>query len=178
MDIPSLNQLGKNICIIGNSSTGKSTFAQQLGKKLQLPICHLDQLAHYPNSDWKPRPKQELQNEHSSFLNNNIHWIIEGNYSFLMDERFTQGSIVFWFNFNRTTSLLQYLRRCFYADEKRAGNLPGATSQFSLKMIRHILFIAPKNKKHYRKKLSTSKILWIEVTSFRQLNKYYKAYHL
>jgi adenylate kinase family enzyme len=41
-----LENLGKRISIIGLSSGGKSTLAKALGEKLQVNVCHLDQIAH------------------------------------------------------------------------------------------------------------------------------------
>ncbi|TOH24481.1 AAA family ATPase, partial [Vibrio parahaemolyticus] len=38
----------KRIAVIGSGGSGKSTFSALLGKKLNLPVHHLDQLY------WKP----------------------------------------------------------------------------------------------------------------------------
>ena len=45
------------IAIIGGPGTGKSTLANNLGKELNLPICHLDGIHHLAN--WVPRHKEE-----------------------------------------------------------------------------------------------------------------------
>lgn len=96
----SLEKLGKRICIIGGSSCEKSTLAKALGKKLNLTICHLDQLAHIPNTNWEPRDKKLLEKDHRKFLAENKEWVIEGNYSFLMNDRFALATSVIWLDFN------------------------------------------------------------------------------
>ena len=45
------------ISIIGGSGTGKTTLAENLGKKLNLPVCHIDGIHHLPN--WQIRDKDE-----------------------------------------------------------------------------------------------------------------------
>ena len=74
-----LHDLGNRICIIGLSSSGKSTLAQALGKKLNLNILHLDQIAHIPNTDWAPRDKALMTADHQAFLTDHTDWVIEGN---------------------------------------------------------------------------------------------------
>ena len=45
------------ICIIGGSGTGKTTLADNLGKKLKLPVYHIDGIHHLKN--WEIRDKNE-----------------------------------------------------------------------------------------------------------------------
>jgi len=75
--LPPLAHLGPRICIMGPSNSGKSTLAVAIAEKQSLPVIHLDQLYHQPNTDWQPR-------EHAVFLQ--LHreaisaerWVIEG----------------------------------------------------------------------------------------------------
>lgn len=46
-----IDALGPRICIIGPSSSGKSTLATLIGQKTNRKVVHLDQLAHEPNTD-------------------------------------------------------------------------------------------------------------------------------
>ena len=48
----------KRILIIGCGGAGKSTLARQLGKKLNLPVVHLDKIWWLPN--WQNRTKEEF----------------------------------------------------------------------------------------------------------------------
>ena len=141
-----LEKLGRRICIIGAGSGGKSTLAQALGKKLNLPVCHLDQLAHIPNTNWKPRDKELLWIDHQHFMAQHPEWIIEGNYSYLMKERFAQASSIIWLDMNGLGALWRYINRTLKSDQARPGNLEGANATMNVEMITNILFRAPKNK--------------------------------
>ncbi len=173
-----LEKLGKRICIIGLSSGGKSTLAEALGKKLQLHVCHLDQLAHIPGTNWQLRDKELLREDHARFLRENREWIIEGNYSFLMKERFTDATAVIWLDFNVRGSVLRYLLRTLKSSDARPGNLPGATNQFSWKLIRYIIFTAPKNRGKYSKLIHETGLPLLHLTSFGELKKYYRFWEL
>lgn len=69
----------KRIMVIGVSSgVGKSTFARQLGERLNIPVYHLDQLF------WKPGWVEASLEEFSAAQNSIVkqdNWIIEGNYN-------------------------------------------------------------------------------------------------
>lgn len=173
-----LQTLGTRICIIGISSGGKSTLAQALGRKLNLAVCHLDQIAHLPHTDWQPRDKALMRSDHQHFLDQHDRWIIEGNYSYLMPDRFDQATAIIWLDFSRWNSVYRYIKRSLQNNKNRAGNLEGATTQFSFKMIRHILFHVPKNKTKYRQLINNSGLPCIQITSFRDLMRYYTHWEL
>jgi adenylate kinase family enzyme len=173
-----LEKLGKRICIIGPSSSGKSTLAEKLSKRLDIAVCHLDQIAHIPNSNWKPRNKDLLKIDHNNFIENNRYWIIEGNYSFLMKKRFSNATIVIWLDFKVTGALLRYFKRTINNSDVRAGNLNGATKQFSLKHIKYMIFDAPKNRVKYKSLIYESNVNLIYIDSFKKLKGYYKKWNL
>lgn len=173
-----LENLGSRICIIGNSAAGKSTLAQALGRKLGLAICHLDQIAHLPHTDWQPRDKELMRIDHQNFLDHHDCWVIEGNYSYLMPERFARATVILWLDFSRWDSVYRYTKRSLENNKNRAGNLEGATTQFSFKMIRHILFHIPKNKTKYQQLIDNSGVPCIRMTSFASLRNYYKQWGL
>lgn len=173
-----LEDLGKKICIIGPSSGGKSTLAKALGRKLQVNICYLDQIAHVHGTDWQPRDKDLLRKDHDQFLRENNKWIIEGNYSFLMSQRFAAASAVIWLDFNVCGSLFRYILRTFKSKDSRPGNLPGATRQFSWNLVKYIIFKAPKNRKKYREFINEAKVPLLYLSSFNQLTKYDRFWQL
>ncbi|WP_228451652.1 adenylate kinase [Chryseobacterium sp. SN22] len=145
-----LEDLGRKICIIGPSSGRKSTLVKALGEKLQVKVCHLDQLAHIPGTNWQLRNKELFRKDHAEFLKENREWIIEGNYSFLMKERFTDATVVIWLDFNVPGSILRYLLRTLKSSASHPGNLPGAEQQFSWQLIKYIVFKAPRNREKLR----------------------------
>lgn len=173
-----LDELGCRICIIGPSSNGKSTLAQALGQKLNLAVCHLDQIAHTPHTNWLPRDKKILQKDHQLFLAHNDRWIIEGNYSFLMKDRFAQATSIIWLDFNVFGSLFRYLKRTFENSDNRPGNLAGATQQFSFQHIHYMVFEAPKKRATYKILTEESTVFTLRIHSFPQLLTYYKHWNL
>lgn len=173
-----LEELGQRICIIGPSSGGKSTLAQALGEKLNIPICHLDQLAHIPHTNWVPRNKSLLQKDHQMFLAKHDKWVIEGNYSFLMKERFAQATGIIWLDFNVAGALLRYIKRTIKNSDNRPGNLPGATKQFSWAHIHYMVFEAPKKRKSYKMLTAESQVKTLRLHSFDQLHNYYNHWNM
>lgn len=173
-----LEELGERICIIGPSSSGKSTLAKALGQKLGYAVCHLDQLAHVPNTNWEVRDKDLLKTDHQQFLSENNQWIMEGNYSFLMNDRFAKATYVIWLDFGVGGSITRYIKRSIKNADKRPGNLPGAKSQFSWALIRYIIFSAPKNRPKYRNLINDSKVNLLYLASYKQLKSYYRFWGL
>jgi hypothetical protein len=48
-----VNELGQRMCILSPSNSGKLKQATELGEKLGISVCHLDQLAHIPGTNWE-----------------------------------------------------------------------------------------------------------------------------
>ena len=172
-----LADLGSKICIIGCSCSGKSTLAAQLANKVNLPSYHLDILAHYPSTKWQRRSDEEFVAAHSKILQE-PQWIIEGNYSICMQERFNQATAIIWLDLSPLTCVIRYLIRCFKNKPHRAGRLPDAKSEFSFFMLKHILFNYRKNSLKYQKLINTYQLPIIKIKSLRELNHYYKFWQL
>ena len=68
------------ISIVGISGSGKSTLANKLGKKLDLPVFHLDK--YFWDVGWKKRykTKEEFKSVVDDLASQD-KWIIDGNYS-------------------------------------------------------------------------------------------------
>ncbi len=175
---PSLEQLSPRICIIGPSNAGKSTLAQAISRKTNLPVCHLDQIAHIPNSGWLRRPVADFTADHDK-ITATESWIIEGNYSTYMPARFARATAVIWLGGSFFGFFYRYVRRCLKADQNRAGRLQGATSEFNFELIKYMLFQYPKNKQKYARILAGYPTLpVIRIKNMRDLNAYYKEWQL
>ncbi len=105
-----MKQLGQRICIIGPSSTGKSTLAVRLGKKYGFPVFHLDKFHHEPNGNWVKRPPEEYLKLHNEAIAGD-KWVIEGNYTKSMPQRFERADTVIITHMNRFTCLYRYTKR-------------------------------------------------------------------
>lgn len=68
------------IVVVGNSGSGKSTVAMELGEKLEFPVLELDSIYH--QKDWEPLPEEEFRVKLADFALNQ-EWVIDGNYTSL-----------------------------------------------------------------------------------------------
>ena len=144
MTEPSLDELGGRICILGPSNAGKSTLAQAIGRQRQLPVVHLDQLYHLPNSDWVARPTRDFWRLHDEAIAQE-RWVMDGNYSNCTPQRLARATGLILLELPTLTSLLRYLRRCWF-ERERAGALAGGRDSVKWDMLRHIAVVTPKNR--------------------------------
>ena len=124
-----LDKLGKRICIIGRSCSGKSTLADTLSAHLQLPLLHLDQIAFIPHTNWQRCPDEDFVKAHQDFVTSHDEWVIEGNYSVTMEERLSQATSVIFADYARESYLWHYMKRCvqsYFAPRSRIGAMEGA----------------------------------------------------
>jgi adenylate kinase family enzyme len=171
-----LEQLGNRICIIGCSNSGKSTLADSLSKKLNVPAYHLDQYAHLANSKWERKSDAILIENHNKIINQDF-WIIDGNYSVCMVPRFDRATSVIWLDPSISSSVLRYLLRSIKNDRSRPGRLTGAQNEFSLGLIKWIVFNYPRNRSNYEKLLkSRPNLLALHIKSMKQLNRYLRLW--
>jgi adenylate kinase family enzyme len=145
---------GRRIMIFGPSASGKSTMAVALGKKLNIPIHHLDQLFFSPKTFWDPRPTEEIQKLHGQIIDRD-EWIIDGNFSELMPSRIMRATAIIWLNPSTLACVFNFYKRFFRKHRSKrpyAGLLEGAKERFTLIRLRYIF-------KHKRKKLFFSKLV-------------------
>ncbi|GAB0150938.1 hypothetical protein [Marinobacterium sp. BA1] len=90
----------KKIAVIGSGGSGKSTFSALLGKELNLPVHHLDQLYWKPN--WVKTPKEDWIKIQKGICDSEC-WIIDGNYQSTLDIRFEACDTVIFLDVNRYT---------------------------------------------------------------------------
>ncbi|MGH1550376.1 hypothetical protein ACRAWB_14865 [Leifsonia poae] len=133
-----LADLGDRICIIGQSGSGKSTLAAAIGKRLGLPVVHLDQYRHLPGSQWQLRPDDAFAELHDSAIRTE-RWVIEGNYSKLMPQRLQRATGLIVIDMSTGASLARYVRRALQPAGRRIGGLPGTRDRLSWSMIRYLL---------------------------------------
>lgn len=146
-DMNSLADLGSRICILGPSNSGKSTLAQAIGRKCGLPAIHLDQLFHYPNTDWQPRPEAEFLDLHDQAIQQD-RWVMDGNYTRSLDQRLERATGLILLDVSTAISLFRYFRRTWFERDRR-GALEGGQDSVKWQMIRHIAVITPPNRRRY-----------------------------
>ncbi|MCX7120165.1 MAG: adenylate kinase [Gammaproteobacteria bacterium] len=172
----SLNELGNRICIIGCSNSGKSTLADSLSKKLDIPAYHLDQYAHVENTDWQRQSDDILVEKHNALINTEF-WIIDGNYSICMGARLDRATSVIWLDPNVFSCVIRYLFRSLKNDINRPGKLAGVKKEFNFSLTKWIISNYPKNRVKYAKLLGEKNNLKIvKIHSISELNQYYKFF--
>lgn len=144
-----LADLGDRICILGPSNSGKSTLANAIGRKRDLTPIHLDQLYHLPGTDWVPRPREEFIALHDEAITGE-RWIMDGNYSVCMPQRFARATGVILLEISTAHSLFRYFRRTLF-QKNRAGSLHGDQDSIKWMMVRHIAVVTPRNRERNRK---------------------------
>lgn len=164
-----IKNLGHKICIIGCSSSGKSTLSHHLSVKLGLPVTYLDLLAHEHGTNWHRKSDLELIQRHRKVLERDA-WIIDGNYSVCMQERLMGASSVIWLDYSVIACGFRYLWRCFIGDDSRKGKLPGSKKEFSIWLLKHILFAYPKKRLSYQALIDGAGVPSLKINSMRQLN--------
>ncbi|MBR5119960.1 MAG: adenylate kinase [Clostridia bacterium] len=85
----------QKVIVIGCPGSGKTTFAEKLQKKLDLPLYYLDAIWHKPDKTHIPR--EEFDARMSEILATDA-WIIDGNYSRTLECRIAACDTVFLFD--------------------------------------------------------------------------------
>lgn len=126
------------ISIVGISGSGKSTLANKLGKKLDLPVFHLDK--YYWDVGWKKR--YETKEEFKSVVDNlasQDKWIIDGNYrsSSNLNLRLEKSDTIIFLDFPKCICLWRALMRVL--NRKQPFDKAGEVKQkINWKMIKSI----------------------------------------
>jgi adenylate kinase family enzyme len=106
-----MNEDLKRIMIIGRPGSGKSTFAIDLHKKLNIPLFHLDK--HFFIENWEQRDYQAFLSIQQSFVDE-PRWIIDGNSTKSYEMRYSQADICLYFNFPRYLCYWRVFKRLFH----------------------------------------------------------------
>ena len=172
-----LKDLGSRICIIGPSCSGKSTLARNISESINVKAWHLDQIAHRENTNWQRRSNDDLMSCHNQIIKDE-KWIIDGNYSICMVERFKRASSVIWLDLPFAGCLLRYIKRSLINNPNRPGNLSGTQQQFNFSLIKYRLQNYPKNREKYRLMLTDFDGPFIRITTISKLEEYYRLWEL
>jgi len=171
-----LSALGTRICVLGPSNSGKSTLAVAIARKRGLNVVHLDQLHHLPQTDWRPRPAHEFHALHDKAINDE-QWVIEGNYSACMPQRFQRATGVILLDVSTPISLFRYLRRALFEND-RVGALEGNRDRVKWSMVHHITVVTPRNRRRYAELYRQIDLPKIYLSSMQELRDCYQAWQL
>lgn len=90
------------IIIIGCPGSGKSTFAKELKKHLDLPLYHLDLI--WNKEDKTTLTREEFDNELTKIFQEE-KWIMDGNYQRTLERRINACDTVFFLDYPLETCL-------------------------------------------------------------------------
>lgn len=171
-----LPELGRRMCILGPSNSGKSTLANAIARQYGLPAIHLDQLYHLPHTHWEPRQPDESAALHDQAILGDA-WVMDGNYSRCMPQRFRRATGIILLDIATPLSLFRYARRCL-SSRSRAGALGGGGNHIRWEMIRHIAVVTPGNRKRYAELYRQIQLPKVRLASAHAIAQCYRRWDL
>ena len=129
------------ISIVGGSGSGKSTLCNILSQKLNLPAIHLDAINF--NSNWVEIDKTE-RDKIISQKSSEEKWIIDGNYSKTLKERFDKADLIIWLDYSTFMQLKGVFKRFVLTRHKERPDIPGCKERLNFTFIK---YVATYNKK-------------------------------
>ena len=85
----------KKIIVIGCPGSGKTTFAEKLSDKINLPLYYLDAIWHKPDRTHISREEYDIKLAQILSLD---EWIIDGNYQRTIETRILSCDTIFLFD--------------------------------------------------------------------------------
>lgn len=153
-----LNFPYKRIVVIGTTSSGKSTIAERIAKRLNLDFIELDAL-HW-ETNWQGAPL-EVFRERVETATRSERWIVAGNYHVVRDLIWPKAEVIIWLDYSLRRIFWQLTRRTFkrwwYQEELWNGNRERLLLHFKIwsqESLFHWLF-----KTYWRRKRETPELL-------------------
>lgn len=127
----------QRIVIIGCPGSGKSTLARELGKRLDLPVSHLDALYWQPG--WQPPADRAAFDARVVAIAGTDRWIIDGSYSTTLRQRLERADTVIIMAFPRWRCLWRILvRRIRYAGVVRPDMGQGCPERIDTELLTYV----------------------------------------
>lgn len=98
----------QRVSVVGNSGSGKSTFASQLAKRLDVEYVELDAMFHLPN--WDELPREEFRAQASEHTTRD-GWVIDGNYEAVQDLVWSRADTVVFLDYPRRVVMRRVITR-------------------------------------------------------------------
>lgn len=98
----------QRITIIGTSCSGKTTLANRLSQKLNIPHIELDQLHWQENWTINPDFRNEVKTATS-----NPGWVIDGNYTKVRQQIWNRADTIIWLNYSFPLIFFRALKRSY-----------------------------------------------------------------
>jgi adenylate kinase family enzyme len=126
----------RRILLVGCSGAGKSTLARDLGRRLGLPVIHLDQ--HYWNPGWVPTPDDEWDRKLAALLQR-PEWVMDGGYHRTFPERLAVADAVLFLDLPPALCRWRIVRRIAGSFGRVRPDLaPGCPEQIDREFLRWV----------------------------------------
>ncbi len=125
------------VLIIGPCGAGKSTLANELGKRLGLPVVHMDQINWQPG--WIESSKDEIRARLETIFEGE-RWLIDGNYGGTLAPRIQHADTVVYLDFPIRLCVTRVLRRIWtYRGKTRPDMTQGCPERFDFEFLWYLL---------------------------------------
>lgn len=124
----------RRVLVVGSGGSGKSTFADALGRSTGLPVVHLDR--HFWQPGWVPTPRDEWAAMQRAMVAED-EWILDGNYSGTIDVRLARADTVILLDLGRWRCLWRMLTRTLRQLGKEV-TAPGCPDRFEWEFTRWV----------------------------------------
>jgi adenylate kinase family enzyme len=133
----------QRISVVGNSGSGKTTFARELGRILGVPHLELDSVFHQPG--WQPLDREAFRERVAAFTWQQS-WVVDGNYRAVRDIAWDRADTVVWIDLARRRVMPRVIWRTVRRAATRAelwnGNREPLSNFFRLKPEESIIMWA------------------------------------
>ena len=162
----------KRIVVIGTTSSGKSTLAEALAKKLGGDFIELDALHWEPN--WTEAPT-EVFRERVKNATNSPTWVAAGNYRVVRDILWSKAESIIWLDYSFPLVFGRLWRRTWrrwwHQEELWNGNRENIWTHFKLwsqeSLFHWIVRTYWRRKREYSKQFSLPEHQHLTVIRFR-----------
>ena len=169
-----LAALGRRIMINGPTTSGKSTLAGAIGRKLGIKPVHLDQFSHLPDTDWEPRDVAQFHALHDAAILEDA-WVMDGNYTAIMPQRYARATGIVVIDDHFLNRYIRYFRRTLF-EPNRIGSVAGGKDSIKWAMITWIWNTRDASK--YRRMAEESGLPVVVCRSLGELQALYVAWGL
>lgn len=121
------------ISIVGGPGTGKTTLAENLGKKLNLPVYHIDGIHHLEN--WQKRDTDERDKIILDKISNS-EWIMDGTYKSTLEKRVENSDMVIFLNYSKLARVKGILSRYIKHRGEEKPEIPGCKEKMDFEFIK------------------------------------------
>lgn len=144
------------INVVGTSGCGKSTLSKQLSDALDIAYISLDQLFWKPN--WEQSTDKEFIDKLQTAIDQNVCWVIDGNYSRTIPVKWTAIDVVIWLDYSFARVLYQATSRALYNSWHKQELWPNTN-----------------NRESFRRLFSQDSIVWWTLKTFHRTRKKYQC---